>query len=125
MRIKQKYMLVFLILLLTEIIIALYIKDAIIRPYVGDILVLVLMYTFIRGLVRKPIRFLPVYLFFFASIIELGQYYHIVEKLHVQNNKLISTILGTSFDIKDILCYLISTVLLIIWEKIEKNKIIK
>ena len=122
MRINMKYICAFLVLLITEIIIALFVKDAIIRPYIGDVLVVILMYSLIRGLIQKSIKFLPVYLFFFALTVELAQYYHIVEILHLQNNRVISTIIGTSYDIKDILCYLIASVILIAWEKIEKGR---
>lgn len=115
MKINIKYILCFIILLITEILIALFAKDTIIRPYIGDILVIILMYTFIKGLIQKTIKLLPLYLFFFASAVELAQYYHIVERLHLQTNKMLSIIIGTSFDIKDILCYLSATVLLIIW----------
>ena len=121
MKINIKYIFVFIILLITEIFIALFINDTIIRPYIGDILVVILMYTFIRGFIQKPIKFLPVYLFFFASTVEVIQYYRIVDLLHLQNNKVISTIIGTSFDIKDILCYLIGSIILIIWDKVMEK----
>lgn len=115
-QISKNYMLSFFIILIIEIFIALFVHDAIIRPYVGDILVVILMYTFIRGLVRKPIKFLPVYLFLFASAVELAQYFRIVELMNLQHNKVISIIIGTSFDIKDILCYLVAAVGLVIWD---------
>lgn len=118
MKINAKYLLAFSILLITEIIIGLFVHDAIIRPYIGDCLVVILMYTFIRVFTRKPKRFLPVYLFFFSSAVEVAQYFHVVNMLHLQNNKLLSTIIGTSFDVKDILCYLAGTVILIVWETI-------
>lgn len=118
MKINIKYILSFIILFITETIIALFINDTIIRPYIGDILIVILMYTFIKGFIQKSIKFLPMYLFFFASSVEVIQYYHIVDLLHLQNNKVISTIIGTSFDIKDIVCYLIGSILLVVWEKI-------
>ena len=36
------------ILLLTEVLIALYVHDAFVRPYIGDVLVVIVIYTFIR-----------------------------------------------------------------------------
>lgn len=122
MQINMKYIFAFFVLLIMEIIIALFVNDAIIRPYIGDVLVVILLYTLIRGIVQKSIRFLPVYLFIFASTVELAQYYRIVYILHLQDNKVISTMIGTSFDIKDVLCYLIAAVILVIWEKREKAK---
>jgi len=73
MKINPKYIFAFIILLIIEIIIGVFVRDAIIRPYVGDILVVILMYTFIRGIVGKPIKFLPIYLFAFAFIVEMAQ----------------------------------------------------
>lgn len=123
MKINPKYIFAFIILLIIEFIIGVFVRDAIIRPYVGDILVVILMYAFIRGIVGKPIKFLPIYLFVFACIVEMAQYYRIVDVLHLRGNKVLSAIIGTSFDVKDILCYLIGAVILVIWENIEKRKV--
>jgi len=120
MKINVKYLIAFFALLIIELIIGFFINDAYIRPYIGDVLVVILMYTFIRGIVKKQIKFLPVYLFLFAAIVEFAQYYRLVYLLNLQDNKVISTIIGTSFDLKDILCYLISTIMLIKWERVEK-----
>lgn len=119
-KINIKYIVAFLVLLIIEIIIALYVNDAVVRPYIGDVLVVILMYAMIRGVIKKSIKFLPLYLFLVASTVEFAQYFRIVDMLHLQNNKVISTIIGTSFDIKDIVCYLIATEILIIWEKKER-----
>lgn len=119
MKINIKYIFTFVVILIIELIIGLFVNDAIIRPYVGDILVIILMYTLIRGIVQKSIRYLPMYLFLFALIVELAQYYRIVNILNLQDYKVISTIIGTSFDIKDVLCYLLATVILIVWDKKE------
>lgn len=124
MKVNTKYLFAFLILLITEIIIALFIKDRIIRPFIGDVLVVILMYTFIRGLTQKPIKLLPLYLFLFSAAVEMTQYFHIVDRLNLQDNKWIATIVGTTFDPKDILAYLIAAVILFIWGKLEKREAI-
>ncbi|OPX44035.1 hypothetical protein CLHUN_20600 [Ruminiclostridium hungatei] len=118
MKINIKYIIAFLILLAIEIFIGLFVRDAIIRPYIGDVLVVILLYTLVKGVVGKSIKFLPIYLFVFASVVELAQYFHIADILQLQDNKLISTIIGSSFDIKDVFCYLTGTLLLIVWENI-------
>ena len=124
MRINSKYLFAFIALFITETMIALFVKDTIVRPFIGDVLVIILMYTFIRGFIQKPIKLLPLYLFLFAAAVEMGQYFHIIDILNLKDNKLISTIFGTTFDKKDILCYLIAAVILFIWEKIEKKEVI-
>ncbi len=121
MKINIKYIFAFLILLAIEILIALFAHDKFIRPYIGDVLVIILLYCLIRSFVRK-VKFLPYYLFLFGVIVEITQYFKIVYLLNMQNNKLLSIIIGSSFDIKDILCYFAAMIILIIWEKIEKAK---
>ncbi|AEV67638.1 DUF2809 domain-containing protein [Acetivibrio clariflavus] len=117
MKVNLKYIIVFSILLAIEVFIALFVRDKIIRPFIGDILVIVLMYSFIRSIVQKTIKFLPVYLFLLAVFVEITQYFHLVDKLGLKDNKFMATVLGTSFDVKDILCYFIGSIILIFWER--------
>lgn len=119
MRINKKYIISFLILFIVEALIALFVHDNFIRPYIGDILVIILMYTFIRGVIDKKIKILPIYLFLFALFVEVMQYFKVIELLNLENNKVASIIMGTSFDIKDILCYFIGSMILIIYENIS------
>ncbi|QNU65470.1 DUF2809 domain-containing protein [Ruminiclostridium herbifermentans] len=119
MKINKKYLFAFICLLIIEIIIALFVHDKIIRPYFGDFLVVILLYTMIRAFIGKPIKHLPLYIFLFAFVVEMAQYFRIIDILNLRDNKFAATIMGTSFDIKDILCYLAGTIALIIWERWE------
>lgn len=121
MKINKKYLISFIILFLVEVFIALFVKDTIIRPYIGDILVVILLYLLIKSFVVKEIKLLPIYIFLFAVFVELMQYFKIVEILNLQDNKFMSTIIGTSFDFKDIICYLVGTIIIIVWEKFLKR----
>lgn len=123
MKTKVYYILTFLVLLIIEIVIALFVDDRFIRPFVGDILIVILMYTFIRGVHQKLIKFLPIYLLLFAIAVEVIRYFHLIEIFNLQDNALISIIVGNTFDTKDILCYLLGTTILLTWEKIEKRYI--
>lgn len=55
----------------------------------------------------------------FATVVEIAQYYHIIHLLGFEDNRIISTVIGTEFDIKDILCYAVASVVLLFWEKME------
>ncbi|GKU26376.1 DUF2809 domain-containing protein [Clostridium folliculivorans] len=123
MKINIRYILSFIILFIIETLIALYVHDAIVRPYIGDILVVILLYTLVRGIITKRIKFLPVYLFLFASAVEVIQYFKFIDLLHLRSNRVASVILGTSFDIKDILCYLAGSIILIMWEQFVDREI--
>lgn len=125
MHFNKKYFIAFIIIFLIEVAIALWVHDAFVRPYIGDILVMILMYTFIRIFLPNKLKLLPVYLFSFATAIEMLQYLKIVERFNI-NNKVIVTIIGTTFDFADIICYVIGALLLLIWERwIVNNKLKK
>lgn len=104
------YALCTLVLFVIETLIALYVRDAIIRPYVGDILVVVLVYCFVRIVINSPYRWLPLAVFLFACCIETLQFFHAAELLGLQRNTVARIVLGSVFDWKDILCYAIGCI---------------
>ena len=97
-------------------LIALFVRDNFIRPYVGDMLVVVLIYTFLKIFFTEKPRTLPIYIFLFAVAVELMQGVNIVELLGLQDNHFISILIGTTFDIKDIICYAVGCLLCGVWE---------
>ncbi len=109
---RKQYIFATIILFIIEVLIALFVHDAFIRPYVGDILVVVLLYTFVRIFIPEKCRLLPLYIFLFAALVEVLQYYKIVELLGLQNNRFLAVLIGTVFDIKDIICYAVGCVIL-------------
>ena len=112
------YIAITITLLAIEVFIALFIHDRFIRPYVGDVLVMMVMYTFVRIFVPEKIKMLPWVLFAFAVIVEVTQYFRIVELLGFAKNSFFSVLIGSVFDIKDIVCYAIGTMLIVIGQKI-------
>ena len=116
MKRRLVYIVATILLLCIEVIIALFVHDNFIRPYVGDILVVVVIYTFIRILIPDKIRILSIYIFCFAALVEVLQLFKIVEILGLSDNRLLSTVIGSTFDIKDIICYAIGCVILIVYE---------
>lgn len=120
MKVNFKYLKTFIAVFLIEVFIALFVHDKIIRPYIGDILVIVLLYTLVKSFCEKEIKLLPVYLFIFAAFIEGMQFFNMVKILGLENNKVPLIIIGSTFDIKDILCYLVGSILLFIWDSFGK-----
>ena len=104
------YIICFLVLLLTEIYIALYVHDAFIRPYFGDVLVTILLCCFCRMIIPKGIPALALYIFIFATLVEIAQYINIVKLLGLENNPFFSTIIGTSFSFIDLVCYAVGCI---------------
>ena len=99
------YIISFLLIFCIEVLIALYVRDNFIRPYVGDMLVVVLVYSFVRIFLPTGIPRMPFYVFLFACFVEVLQYFQLVETLGI-TNRAARIILGSTFDWADIACYL-------------------
>lgn len=105
MKKRLPYILAFIVLLLVEIYIGLFVRDRFIRPYFGDVLVTALLCCLVRAVYPKGLRLLPVYVFAFSVVVEVTQYFDLVKLLGWENNALISTLMGRAFAWEDILCY--------------------
>ncbi len=119
---RLKYLITFVILLLIEIFIALFVSDEFIRPYVGDIIVVPVVYCFLRIIFPVKIKLLPLYTFIFAIFIELLQLVDILQYFSYLNNRFFNIILGSVFDFKDILCYFLGYLLILLTEFFLKSK---
>lgn len=104
------YFMCFLLLLLCEIFIGAFVHDRFIRPYVGDMLVTVLLCCLLRCIWPDRPKALPLYVFLFSGAVELAQLWNIADRLHIEN-RLLRILIGTTFDWKDIVCYLCGCVL--------------
>ena len=107
---RLTYLLIFFGLLATEIIIALFVNDAFVRPYVGDMLVTLLFCCLCRVIIPDKIRMLPVYVFVFAACVEIGQYFDVVALLGLADNRILSIALGRTFSWMDLVCYAVGSV---------------
>ena len=119
---RIKYAVGCIILLILEVLIALFVHDNFIRPYLGDVLVVVVLYTAIRAIIPDQYSLLPLYLFIFAAGVEFSQYFKLVQVLGLHNITLIRIILGSTFDWKDILCYGVGCAILGVYEWVIKNR---
>lgn len=104
-RVRGIYGLLFLLILITEILIALFVNDAFIRPYGGDILVTVLLCCLLRIFVPHKCRLLPLWVFLFSVAVEAAQYINIVSLLGLDGIPFFRILVGTTFSFADILCY--------------------
>ncbi len=112
------YVLLTILFVIVEVLIALYVHDEFIRPYIGDVLVVVVLYTFVRIFIPENIKWLPLYIFIFASFVECMQLIGLVNLLGFENNAFMRVLMGSVFDIKDILCYGVGCLLL---DCVERN----
>lgn len=106
-----------LLLFLTEIIIALFVKDKFIRPHGGDFLVVILIYCSVRTVWKGSSLKVAVAVLLFAYAVELSQYFGLINYLGLQNSRLAMVIMGKSFQWYDMLAYTLGIIVVILVEK--------
>ena len=118
---NKGYFILALLLLLVEILIAVFVHDKFIRPHVGDFLVVILLYCMVKAFVNaSPLQVaLPVLVFSF--LIEILQYFHAVDRLGLRESRVASTVMGTSFEWTDIWMYIAGVAVVLIVEKWKGN----
>ncbi|HEU4790698.1 MAG TPA: DUF2809 domain-containing protein [Flavobacterium sp.] len=105
-----------------EILIALYVADRFIRPYLGDVLVAILIYCFLKSFLKLPVLTVAITVLAFSFTIEFLQFLNIVEKLGLEKSKIARTVIGTSFSWIDLLTYTIGIAIVSIIEKYWHKK---
>ncbi|AFZ03974.1 DUF2809 domain-containing protein [Calothrix sp. PCC 6303] len=118
---KKKYFYLTVLLFIVEVFIAVFIDDNFIRPFIGDVLVVILLYCFVRAFSNARPLTVALSVLGFSYIIEVLQYFNFVKVLGLQNNKILSVALGSVFDWKDIIAYTIGVVL-VIWLENKKYR---
>jgi hypothetical protein len=113
------------LIFIIEVLIALYVHDDFIRPYFGDVLVVILIYCFVKSFVKIKVWMAAVAVLAFAFGVELCQYLNLVERLNLQHSRLARTVIGMSFSWIDLLTYVVGVAIVIIVEKSKRIKSIK
>lgn len=98
------YAAIFVILLAVEILIGMYVHDSFVRPYIGDMLVVILLWAAVRMIIPYEIVWLSGAIYIFSVIVELTQLIPLVDFLEIEN-RLIRVIMGTSFAYADLFAY--------------------
>lgn len=119
---NRNYFLLTILLFVIELCIALFVNDNFIRPYFGDVLVVILIYCFAKTFLNISVTKAAIFVLVIAFSIETLQYFLIVEKLHLQDNKIAKTIIGTSFAWEDILAYCVGIFIVVVIEKFCNKK---
>lgn len=100
-----------------EVLIALFVNDSFIRPYLGDVLVVILIYCFLKSFLQLPVLTVALFVLIFSFTIEFLQFLNIVEKLHLEKSKIARTVIGTSFSWIDLLTYIVGIAIVLVVEK--------
>ena len=121
LKFNKKYFIIAVGIFVIEVVIALFIHDKIIRPYIGDFLVVILIYCSVKSFLNTSVYPTALAVLLFSYVVEISQYFHLVNYLGLQNSKLARTIIGTSFEWTDLATYTTGIVVVILIEKTSQR----
>ena len=124
MKKRIKYLIGFIITIIIEALIAMYVHDYFIRPYVGDVVIIICIYLLLRIIIPDKIKYLSLYVLMLGVIVEVMQYFNFTNMIS-GGNKLLKIALGSTFDIKDIICYAIGYIIIVLVEAKMKGEKVK
>ncbi|MDX1629886.1 MAG: DUF2809 domain-containing protein [Fulvivirga sp.] len=105
------------VLFVIELFIAMHVEDSFVRPYLGDVLVVILMYCFFRSFIRQSAFEIAMTVLFIAFAIEWLQLFHIVKLLGLESYTIARIVLGTTFAWFDLIAYTVGILIVLITEK--------
>lgn len=115
-----KYFFLTLLIFLVEVLIATVLKDQFfIRAYLGDVIVVMLLYTLVKSFFITNNTKLILGIFAFSCLIEFAQFFNIADKLGFQPGSLMYIVIGNSFSWIDIICYGVGCLILYLLVKIK------
>lgn len=120
---NNKFFLLTLLLFITEVLIALYVKDRFVRPYVGDYLVVMLIYCFVRTFLKTPVLPTAIAVLLFAYLIETLQYFRLVDRLGLEHNIIAKTVIGYGFSWIDMLAYTLGIITILLVAAFQKQTV--
>ena len=119
---NKLYIIIFTILLLCELYIVFFVHDRIIRPYIGDLLVVILIYTFIKIFIQNKYVLIAFATFIFACLVEFSQYLNLIAFLGLEENNIARVLIGNSFSWLDILAYFGGFLIIILVERFYNRR---
>jgi hypothetical protein len=104
-------------LFIIEVLIALFMRDGFIRPYLGDALAVALVYAALRAATPLSLRSALIVTIALALVIEFSQAANLLGALDLADNAVARTVLGGAFDWFDLLAYAAGAVVIVIAER--------
>lgn len=100
-------------LFIIEVLIAALVNDSFIRPFFGDVLVVILIYFFVRLFTNIKHVYAVPGVFIFSCFVEISQYFNLLSHLNLQDNKFAGIIMGTTFNAMDFPAYFLGTLIIL------------
>jgi len=117
---RKNYLFLALLLFVVEVLIAVFVHDRFVRPYVGDFLVVILIYCFVRSFLNASVTITAVAVLVFSYAIEVAQYFKLVNLLGLEHSRLAVTVIGSSFAWIDLVAYTLGVGMVVVIENRRK-----
>ena len=114
---NRRYFALMVALLFIEVFIAFYVHDGFVRPYLGDFLVVILLYCFLKSFLKLSVWKAAILVWLFSFCIEGMQYLNVIGILGLEQSKIARTIIGHSFSWMDLFAYTAGMVTVILIEQ--------
>ncbi|WP_087016454.1 DUF2809 domain-containing protein [Thaumasiovibrio subtropicus] len=102
------------------VFIALFINDRIIRPFIGDVLVVIWIYAFFCTFLTFSRWKIALGTLLFAYSVEIAQYYNLVALLGLEHNRMARIVIGMTFDWLDLVAYSLGWGIITIYSSLLK-----
>lgn len=109
MKLNPKFLLLALGLFFVEVFLALFVRDPFFRPIMGDVLVVVLIYAFLRSFWANTSKALVWGVCVFAYTVEFIQYFDPIGYFGLQDYRVLSIVVGRTFTWVDLVAYTVGT----------------
>lgn len=99
------FILTFVCFIFCILILILLSSQPVIRGFVGDIIVTILIYCFVKIFIDfNPLK-LSVAVLVFSYLVEVLQYFNLIDIIGLGNNQIARIIIGATFDYRDLFAY--------------------
>ena len=99
------YLIAAILIFAIEVLIALFVRDDFVRPYLGDVLAIGFVYAALRALTPLSFPHALAVTLAIALVIELAQAFGLLGALGLADNELARIVLGGVFDWHDLAAY--------------------
>ena len=109
---NKYYALLAVLLFGVELVIALWVHDTLIRPFIGDVLVVMFLFCLLRTVIQINNQHLILGVLIFSYAVEIGQYFQLARWLGLAQYPIARIVIGSTFDGMDLLAYTLGALLL-------------
>ena len=102
------------------VFIAVYVRDSILRPYVGDLLVVICLYFLVRGATGSGRYWTAGAVFILAAIIEYAQMLQLLSWLGLSDVPIVRVVLGSTPDPLDMVLYATGILIVLLVDRDRK-----